>query len=145
MMSNHGADPSFPYQARVHLSADGSLTYWHSPVLNTSQQGRLLVMERSITRAVAQALAAAAFVYERAGFCGAVDLGVAVLGIEVAAGASVSHAFTPATYGAPDYRHDERVTMQELSAERDRVVRRMLAPLFEVISARGYDPFGDRR
>lgn len=145
MMSNHGADPSFPYQARVSLGSDGSLTYWHSPVLNTTQQGRLLVMERSITRAVSQAFATAAFVYDRAGFHGAVDLGVAVLGIELASGASVAQAFTPATYGAPDYRHDERVTMQELSSQRDGVVRRMLAPLFEVISVRGYDPFGDRR
>jgi len=138
-------DRSFKYQARAELAADGSLTYWHSPLLNTSQQGPVVVLERSVTRAVYQALAAARFLHEEAGFHGPVNIGVAVLGIEVAAGVSAIHAFSPTVYGAPEYRRNERVTSMELRSELDGLVRRLLAPLFEVISVRGYDPLAERR
>ncbi len=68
-----------------------------------------------------------------------------LLGIEIATVATASQAFNPATYGAPDHRHNERVTVPERSSEPDGVVRRVLTPLFDAISGRGYDPFGDRR
>jgi hypothetical protein len=34
LTSQQATNPSFPYQARAELAADGCLTYWHSPVLN---------------------------------------------------------------------------------------------------------------
>jgi hypothetical protein len=105
----------------------------------------MLVMERSVTRAVYQALAAARFLYERPGFHASMDISVAVLGIETAAGASVVNAFSPTVYGVPDYRRHERVASDELRSDLDGLVRRLLAPLFEVISARGYDPLAERR
>ena len=144
LTSQQATDPGFEYQARAEFKADGSLVYWHSPVLNTNRQGNVLVMERSVTRAVCQALAAAGFIFEQAGFNGSVDIGIAVLGIIAASGATVVHAFTPRVYGAPEYRRHERVTSQELQTELDALVRRLLAPMFEVISVQGYDPLADR-
>ena len=57
----------------------------------------LVVLERSVTRAVYQALAVASWLYERAGFYGPVDVGVVVLGIEGAGGASQTEGFRAAT------------------------------------------------
>jgi hypothetical protein len=45
------------------------------------------VLERSVTRDAGQFAAVVGALYERGGYVGAVDLGVALLGIERAAGA----------------------------------------------------------
>lgn len=139
----NGRDPTFEYQALGEFSADGSLVYWHSPVLFRSQRGAY-VMERSVTRAVYQALAAARWVYEQARFHGSIDVAVAILGIESAGGGTLAREFYAPAYGAPDYRRHARVTSEELRLGLDRIVRRLLDPLYEVISVRDYDPFGDR-
>ncbi len=139
--------PAYEYQARVEITATGELTYWHSPVISSrnDEQGPWFVMERSVTRAVYQPLAAVAWLYEQAGFHGPVDVGVAVLGIEQAGAASLApNRIHAPTYGAPDYRRHERATTEELSTNLGGLVRRLLAPLYEVISGRDYDPLGDR-
>jgi len=142
-ISSRDADLSFPYQARVELTADGGISYWHAPIINTGQQSRV-IMERSVTRAVCQALGAGAFLYKRAGFHGSIDVGIAVLGIETVGGATLIRAFSgPPTYGAPDYRRHTRVSSAELR-DHETLTRRLLAPLFEVISVRGFDPFAER-
>jgi hypothetical protein len=138
---------AFDYQARVEAAANGSLTYWHSPVLRASgrHERGLFLLERSVTRALYQPLAAAAWLYERAGFYGPVDVGVAVLGIETAGGASRANILASApAYGAPDYRRHERITFEELRSDLDAVVRRLLGPLYEAISVHDYDPLSDR-
>jgi hypothetical protein len=140
-------DSSSPYQARLEIAPDGSATYWHSPILNTGSRsnGRYVVMERSVTRAVRQFLATVGWLYERASFTGRVDIGVGVLGIEDAVGAALAGAFEPGpVYGAPDYLRHERVTSNELRSDVDAITRRLLAPLYEVISPRGYDPLAER-
>lgn len=101
------------------------------------------MLERSVTRDAGQFAAVVGALCERGGYVGAVDLGVALLGIERAAGASMINAFTPRLYGAPDYRETDRITMQELTAGHQAVVRAILAPLYDVISPAGYDPFND--
>ena len=146
---SHGRDLSFHYQARVELAPDGSIIYWHSPLFsgNAREQGHTVLMEQSVTRAVYQTLAAARWLFEAAAFYGPADIGVAVLGIEQAGGASLADGFEPVpapVYGAPDYRRHERVTSEELQADFDGLVRRLLAPLYEVISVRGYDPLAKR-
>jgi hypothetical protein len=142
--SPQNADPSEGYQARAELMADGTLTYWHSPVINDVRAPLMLIMERSVTRAVYQGLAAAARVYERAGFHGAIDLAVAVMGIESATGATLAQGFRQSVYGQPTYRRHDRVTSEELHSDLDGIVRRLVAPLFEVISTQGYDPLAER-
>lgn len=136
-------DLSFPYQARAELAADGSLTYWHSPVL-TDARNQLWVMERSVTRAVYHGVAAAQWLYARAGFYGSVDVAVAVIGIESASGGSRHLAIERPAYGEHDYRRHERVTSEELRSHPRDLARRLLSPFYEVISVRGYDPFADR-
>lgn len=142
-ISSRDADLSFPYQARVELTADGGIMYWHAPIINTSPRYRV-IMERSVIRAVCQALGAGAFLYKRAGFHGSIDVGVAVLGIETVGGATLINAFRgPPAYGAPDYRRHARVSSRELG-DHEALTQRLLAPLFEVISVRGFDPFAER-
>lgn len=43
-------------------------------------------------------------------------------------------------YGAPDYRHHDRFLVQELR-DLEVVTRRLLDPLFTVVSTRDHDPF----
>jgi len=141
---------SFPYQARLELRMDGSAGFWHAPAINSMARRdggeQLLLMERSITRAVHQFLATIAWVYQRAGYAGAVDVAVAVLDIEQAISATLSQAFErgPA-YGARDYRRHGRVTMSELVSDVESVVRQLLMPLYEAVSVRGYDPYEPAR
>lgn len=142
-------DLSFPYQARLEVQADGALAYWHAPVIN-SHEGRdgvpvLLIMERSVTRAAFQALSTASWLYDIGGYAGAVDIGVGVLGIEHATGAALTSAFGGPAYGAPDYRHEARVTTTDLRQGPEAVTRELLSGLFDVISPRDYDPFADGR
>lgn len=141
-------DLTSPYQARLEISTDGALTYWHAPVINSrtqSEDGPAYIMERSVTRAVFQTLVTADFLYTRGGYAGAVDVGVAVLGIEHAIGAALSRAFEPGPeYGEPEYRHELRITTTELRRDPEGATRELLAGLFDVVSPRGYDPFGER-
>lgn len=140
-------DQASDYQARVEITPDGSITYWHSPLVrgNPREPGHSVLMEQSVTRAVYQTLAPARWLFETAAFHGPVDLGVAVLGIERASGASRTDMFQPQpTYGAPDYRRHERVTSEELQTGVEGIVRRLPAPLYEAISVRDYDPLPKR-
>jgi hypothetical protein len=142
-ISSRDADLSFPYQARVELTADGGISYWHAPIISTGPQHQA-IMERSVTRAVCQALGAGAFLHTCAGFHGSIDVAVAVLGIETVGGATLISAFGgPPAYGAPDYRRHARVSSAELR-DHEALTRRLLAPLFEVISVRGFDPLAER-
>lgn len=72
------------------------------------------------------------------------DVAVALIGIEHAVGASMLRGFPQGTYGAQDFRRSERLNMQELGADVRAIVVRLLAPLYDVISHAGYDPFADR-
>jgi hypothetical protein len=141
-------DPSAEYQDRGEIRADGALTYWHSPVLTSfgrDQGPPMFVMEGAVTSAIFQAIAVAAWLYEQARFHGPVDIGIAALGIEAAGAAARAKSHMPApVFGAPDYRRHDRVTIDELRSGLDDLVRRLLAPLFEVISVRDYDPLGER-
>jgi hypothetical protein len=103
------------------------------------------LLEQSLTRAVYQPLAVAAWLYNRAGFYGSVDVAAVVMGIEGVGGASGINGFGPfSTYGAAEYRRHERITGEELRSELDRVVIRLLRPLYEVISVPNYDPLAAR-
>jgi hypothetical protein len=137
-------DVSSRFQALLDIRSDGEARYWHSPVINSrARRGeeRLLIMEQSVTRAVYQLLGTVRWLYGRAGYFGAIDMGVAVLRIEQATAASAQNTFDEGhPYGAPDYRHHERIVAQEL-ADLRAVTRRLLDPLFAAVSISGYDPF----
>lgn len=142
-------DLTTAYQARLELTAGGAAAYWHAPTINSrARRGdeRRLLLERSVTRAVFQQLATMAWLYERGGYAGAVDIALAVLSIEHARGAALSNAFDLGSeFGAPDYRHDARVTTTELRQDPEGLTRKVLSGLFDVVSPRDYDPFAERR
>jgi hypothetical protein len=143
-LARHETDPTSKYQAYAEFRADGSFAYWHSPIFNSTRSG-VFIMEQSVTRAVYQPLAVAAWLFDRAGFYGSVDTAVAVMGIEGISGATRIHGFGPfPAYGAPEYRRQERITGEELRSDLDGVVTRLLQPLYEVISVPGYDPLAAR-
>lgn len=140
---------SFPYQALLDIRTTGEMRYWNSPTIHgNSRRGgeQQLLLERSVARAVVQTLAAARGLYELAGYHGALDIGVAILHIEQAYGASFSGGsyFESPAYGAPDYRHHDRFTLQELR-DLPTVTRRLLGPLFSAISTPNFDVFETAR
>lgn len=140
-----GESLTFPYQAVLDVRSNGEMRYWHSPVIQASArrgEERLLIMEQSVTRGVYQLLGSAQWLYERAAYFGALDIGVAVLHIEHATAASLAqNVFGDGKpYGAPDYRSHERVVVRELSDLRG-TTRRLLDPLFASLSGATYDPF----
>lgn len=144
-------DPTMEYQSRLEITASCGVTYWHSPTINymgdhRPSDTRLLLMEQSVTRALFQPLAVVAWLYEHAGYAGAVDVGVAVLDIERATGASLLRSFDGGTpYGAKDFRADARVPIVKLRQDLEGVTGTLLSGLFDVISLRDYDPFADAR
>jgi hypothetical protein len=140
-------DLASEYQAHGEFSSNGGLVYWQSPILKDhAGAGRIWIAEHAAERAVSQALGVAAHLYQRAGFFGAVDVGIAVLGIAGCRGITTLDVFGAGDsgYGAAEYRRSERVTAIEMEADLDGVVGRLLGPLFEVISRRGYEPLGER-
>lgn len=137
-------DRASRYQALALFFADGTFVYWHSPILNTRNGQVKFVMEQSVTRALYQPLLVAEYLYDAAGFFGSVDIGLAVLGLKGVGGATRVHAFEMPLYGADQYRRSERVTGEELRSGRDDITRRLLRPLYEVISLRNYDPLAER-
>lgn len=136
-------DMTIAYQARAELHRDGQIIYWHSPTINR-YQSRPLLMERSVTRAATQTIAAAGWLYGQAGYLGAVDVAVALLHIAAASGASIQHFFgSTRNYGEPEYRRHERTLATEMLRDPQAITRCLVAPLFDVVSAAGYDPFHD--
>jgi hypothetical protein len=137
-------DPTSSYQAMLTLDATGGATYWHSPLINQVRDGTSYFMEQSATRAVYQLLATTKWLYSLARFYGPVDVCVAILGLTRAAGATRANGWNDApVYGAAEYRRHERIAGEELRDRPEDVTRRLLAPLFEAISVRGYDPFAE--
>jgi hypothetical protein len=132
------------YQALALFFVDGTFCYWHSPVLNSRNGEVYFVMEQSVTRALCQPLVVAEWLYDAAGFFGSVDIGLAVLGLGGVGGATRIQGFEMPTYGAAEYRRSERVTGEELRSGRDDITRRLLRPLYEVISLANYDPLAER-
>ena len=144
-LASRETDLASRYQAYAEFAANGAFSYWHSPLLNRTRNATV-IMEQSVTRALYQPLAVAEWLFDRAGFHGSTDVGLAVLGIEGAGGASLINTFgqRTAAYGASEYRRHARVTGEELRGDLDNLVRRLLRPLYEVTSVSGYDPLADR-
>jgi hypothetical protein len=147
-----GADrtPELLYQRRLELTSSGTATYWTSPVISRIEDqiggrttARQLVLEMGVTRAVQQLLSTVGELYKLAAFDGVVDVGVAVLGIERASGATLQHSFDHPVFGEHEYRRHARVTAGELVADTRAITRQLCDPLFRVISIRDYDAFAD--
>jgi hypothetical protein len=112
-------------------------------------QERLLLFESVIACNLAEFLAAMGGIYDRAGYVGHVDVGVAVLNIEGAHSSLLGEdqiVFHPITYKAADHKRTERVSASELHDAPREVARRLLARLFEAMAGDAVDPFtGERR
>ncbi|HEY4280395.1 MAG TPA: RNA-binding domain-containing protein [Conexibacter sp.] len=145
-----GRDPAGIYQATVELRANGRLTYWNSPTINSRArdgESAPVIMEQSVTRAVHQVVRVAAWLYEKGGYFGSVDLGVVLKGIEPASAASRLREWSESgpRYGAPEFRRAERISITEMRGDPRAVTTRLVRPLYEAISVRDYQPFGEAR
>lgn len=130
-----------PRNARLDLHRDGSLRYWAKPLVH-APHGVPLFLERSATRHTAQFIAAASELAGRLQLSGPVHIGVAIDGLADASGASMVSGFGE-PYGEPDYLATERIDAAEL-ADTQTLAIVLLAPLFDVTSISGYQPFDDR-
>jgi hypothetical protein len=112
-------------------------------------QEHLVLFESVIACNLAEFLAAMGGIYDRAGYFGYVDVGVAVLNIEGAHSSLLGEeglTFNPITYKAADHRRTERVGASELHGAPQEVARRLLSRLFEAMAGDAVDPFtGERR
>jgi hypothetical protein len=142
---SHGEDAHADYQATIELRAGGRMTYWQSPTIAMRPSGSSrapFLLEQSVTRAVHQLVRTAAWFYGKAGYVGAVDLGVVLEGIREAQAISATSGLGAApAYGAPEYRVVERVSIAEITNEPRAVTTRLLGPLYEAVSVRNYQPF----
>ncbi len=139
-------DPRVAYQARAEFSASGELRYWVSPTIFQDDAEREWLMEDSVTRATVQAVRAVSWLYERAGYHGSVDVGVANLGLANASGASrirLHAPYGPPRFEAPDFTRHARVSMAEMSRDSIEVARPLLMPLFDAISVGNFNAFAD--
>jgi hypothetical protein len=134
------------YQAELELGADGEFVFWHSPTINDIGQAdrpHLLLLEQSVTRAVHQTIACASFLYQRGGYHGATDVAVGILELGRASAASLHGGFDRGPIlGANEYRRHARFTAAQLAHPKS-VTRQLLAPLYEAISVRDYDPYAE--
>lgn len=143
VMSDGGPAKSI-YQLRVIAGVDGTLTLWHCPIGRSG-----FIAEGQLARDVYQLLAVAGWCYERAGFFGAVDIGVIALGLKDTRGAGwaapqyFSDSGVP--YGRDAYDRSERILASELRGATKSLTARLLAPLFEALSPSSLDPFKETR
>lgn len=129
------------YTVTMDIDEDGSGHLFLGRAAETYRE-RLIMIEVVIAGNLASFLAAMGTLYDRAGYAGQVDVGVAVLGIEgsVALGLGERVLSRP-TYGAPDYRRTARVSAGELRDAPQDVARRLLQRLIDVMTVGDFDPF----
>jgi hypothetical protein len=108
-------------------------------------QPLFVLYERGIALTLAQFMALAGALYKAGGLYGAVDVGMAVTGIEGAVSAhSLGDRFLAGTpYGEDCARRTERCDARDLQEDPQSVSRRLLARLFSASLGRDLDPLAE--
>ncbi len=105
--------------------------------------GRLVFVERYTAGNVARFLAILGGLYERAGYLGPVDLGVAVTGLHGALSSALASSHNPFThpYPKPAFRRVRTVSAAELRNANRRVTMELVGRLIEASASPAFDPF----
>jgi hypothetical protein len=100
----------------------------------------LLVFESLIVGLTTRLLFLLGLVYQEANYFGAVDVGVAILGLQGAVSSSATRMMNPTRYDRDEYRRTGRFTTSELLDDPLQVARSLTERLYRTISGGTYDP-----
>jgi hypothetical protein len=105
--------------------------------------GRKMIFESAIAGNTAVTFALASRLYERAGFTGEVDVGVATTDLSGAHSYYVGRRgfYTGPGFGADSYRRSRRLSAADLARDPRAVVRDLYTHMFEITLPQGFDPF----
>lgn len=150
----HGADAwrisTSPYEpakdpsdlADLEVNVDGRGRTFNGRGSAGLQDGTQVIFEELIAGTAAGFFALTAALYERAGYHGHVDVGVAITGLKGAygGGSRGRFGFEGHAYAAERFTNTARVSAAELAFVQDRT-RDLLGRFFEASGGDGYDPF----
>lgn len=110
--------PAKPNRAvRAEIDNDGTAHLFCGRVADTLHQSGRVIFETIAAGNLASVIAMAAAVYERAGYVGHVDLGVAIRGVEGALSDRLrvsGHVYAPLRFNESEFRETARVSAAEL-------------------------------
>jgi len=131
----------------VDLDRDGTMRFFCGRVGDTHSSGHRLIFENSIAGNTAVAFAIVGLIYERAGFVGDVDLGIAVTNLAGAVSMRVHRTgfWSGSGFGSDDYRRTARVPAGRLAADPRQVIRELCSRMFEITLPSGADAFAPNR
>lgn len=128
--------------AELEINVDGRARTFNGRGSAALQEGTQTIFEELIAGTTAGLLALTAALYERAGYHGHVDVGVAITGLKGAhgGGSRGRFGFEGHAYAAERFTNTARVSAAELAFVQDRT-RDLLGRFFEASGGDGYDPF----
>jgi hypothetical protein len=130
-----------PYTATLDVDSDGTGHLFVGRAAEVHRE-RLYVLEVVVAGNLAAFLAGMGVVYDRAGYAGQVDVGVAVMGIGNSLSLSVHGraVLHPRIFRAPDFKRTGRFAAAELSANPRDVALGLVRRLIDATAGRDYDP-----
>ena len=127
----------------ARLDRDGTMRFFCGRVGDRNSSGYRLIFEGSIAGNTSVAFAIAGLVYERAGFVGEVDVGIAVTNLAGAISERVHRdgVWAGDGFGNEDYRRTGRILAGRLATDPRQVVSELCLQLFEITLPPGADAF----
>jgi hypothetical protein len=108
-------------------------------------KGRLTIIDVLVAGLTARFLAVMGGLYDKAGYLGPVDVGLAVTGLR----GGVSYILSddpwtdPTPYDKDQYRRTERLPASQLVGDSRGAARKLVLPLLQAITRERYDPFSE--
>jgi len=130
---------------RMIVDLDGTAHLFGGRAGFSMDDGRLILSERYVAGNITRFLAILGSLYERGGYFGPVDVGVAVTGLEDALSSADLWGSWPSPYPRPEYRRTRRLTAVELDREPRHAAMELVGRLIEASAGAHYDPFTDTR
>lgn len=128
---------------RMIIDLDGTAHLFGGRAGFSMDDGRLVFAERYVAGNITRFLAVLGSLYERAGYFGPVDVGVAVTGLQDAVSSAARWDSWPSPYPRPEYRRTRRLTAVELERAPRRASIELVGRLIEATAGVHYDPFAD--
>jgi hypothetical protein len=130
--------------ADLEINVDGRARTFNGRGSAGLQDGTQVIFEQLIAGTVAGLFGLTAALYNRAGYHGHVDVGVAITGLKCAhgGGSRGRSGVEGHAYAAERFTNTARVSAAELGFVPDRT-RELLGRFFEASGGDGYDPFAE--